>query len=129
MGSKSKKFSNKVLHFNNQVRKQKVDFLMNSLFYNFAALIFYSLLFRSKLIPRIISIWGLIAVILLLIDRMSFELSGYTVGSISGLHVLGLHLGFNVIVLGIWLIINGFIQKIKTLPKVSESRTTTIKTF
>lgn len=82
--------------------------LINAFFYNLGALIFYSFLYRIKLIPRAISVWGIIGVSLLIIDRLTFELFDLTVGAISGLPILGLHLGLIEIFLGVWLIIKGF---------------------
>jgi Domain of unknown function (DUF4386) len=72
--------------------------------FSLAALIFYYLLYGSRLVPRWISIWGLIAVILLFAWNL-LELFGI---SISAGIILGLPIILNEIFLGIWLIVKGF---------------------
>jgi len=74
------------------------------IFFGLAALIFYSLLFQSRLVPRFISVWGLIAVVLILTWNL-LELIGI---SVPGGLFLALPIILNEIFLGIWLIIKGF---------------------
>ena len=73
-----------------------------AIFYNSAALIFFYLMHRSKLIPRFISICGIVGV------TLSF--TGTILGFFgSGLSTyLGLPMGLIEIFLGLWLIIRGF---------------------
>ena len=72
------------------------------IFFGLGALIFYYLLYQSKLIPRFISVWGLIGVpltftgVLLVMFGFNLEL------------ILFLPLGVNEIFLGVWLIVKGF---------------------
>lgn len=73
------------------------------LIYCLGAWSFYGLLFYSKLIPRFISIWGLLAVTLLFIE-ITANLFATSVG---GLAIM-MPLGLNEIFLGIWLIFKGF---------------------
>ena len=68
-----------------------------------AALIFYYLLYQSKLIPRWISVWGVIAAILLILVSL-LEVTGI----ISELMILKLPIVLNELVLAIWLLIKGF---------------------
>jgi len=68
-----------------------------------AALIFYYLLYQSKLIPRWISVWGAIAAILLIVANL-LEVTGIT----SGLMILYLPIILNELVLAIWLMVKGF---------------------
>ena len=68
-----------------------------------AALIFYYLLYQSKLIPRWISVWGVIAAILLILVNLL-----EVVGIISAPMILYLPIILNEIVLAIWLIVKGF---------------------
>ena len=68
-----------------------------------AALIFYYLLYQSKLIPRWISVWGVIAAILLILVNL-LEVTGI----ISELMILKLPIVLNELVLAIWLIVKGF---------------------
>jgi hypothetical protein len=70
--------------------------------YGLGALIFYYLLHQSKLIPRFLSVWGLIGAPLVLINVM-LEIFGFNPALI-----LGFQMGLNEIVLGIWLIVKGF---------------------
>ncbi len=68
-----------------------------------AALIFYYLLYQTKLIPRWLSAWGGIAAILLILVLLLEE-----TGIISGLIILKLPIVLNELVLAIWLIVKGF---------------------
>ncbi len=71
--------------------------------YCFGTSLFYYLLFRTRLIPRFIPIWGLIGVLLLFAEITS-NIFG---GSIGGIMIM-MPLGLNEIFLGIWLIVKGF---------------------
>ncbi|MEN7982445.1 MAG: DUF4386 domain-containing protein [Nanoarchaeota archaeon] len=71
-----------------------------------SAFMFYYLLYKSKLIPRFISVWGVIALILVLIVNL-LEITG----NIPPMQIL--FLGYfpiilNEVFLAIWLIIKGF---------------------
>jgi hypothetical protein len=74
-----------------------------------SASMFYYLLFTSRLLPRFISIWGMVGVLLLLAEVVS-NIYGKTLGGIP----LMLPMGLNEIFLGIWLIAKGF-----TLSKIN----------
>ena len=73
------------------------------------ALLFYFVLYKSKLIPRFISAWGFLAAALLLTGSVLILLEVFT-----GISQLGLELIFvlpiavNEMVLAIWLIVKGF---------------------
>jgi len=69
----------------------------------FSASLFYYLLFKTNLLPRFISIWGLTGVLLLFIEIMS-NIFGHSLGGI----IIMLPMGLNEIFLGIWLIAKGF---------------------
>lgn len=77
---------------------------MLGIFFSLGALIFYYLLYRSRLVPRFISVWGLIAVVLVFAWNL-LELFGL---SISAGLIFGLPIILNEIFLGIWLIAKGF---------------------
>src|SRR5258706_3202934 len=79
-----------------------------------SASMFYYLLFQSKLIPRFISIWGVIGVLLLFTEILS-NIYGHSVGGI----MIMLPMGLNEIFLGIWLIVKGV-----NLPATNSSDTT-----
>ncbi len=68
-----------------------------------SASMFYYILFQSRLIPRFISIWGLIGVLLLFTEIVS-SIFGHSLGGI----MIMLPMGLNEIFLGIWLIVKGF---------------------
>jgi len=69
-----------------------------------SALIFYYLLYQLKLIPRFISVWGVIAVIILLVGNL-LEIMGI---SPVMLIFLFLPIMLNEVFLAIWLIVKGF---------------------
>lgn len=81
-------------------------FLMVSLTFGVGALLFYFMLYRLRLIPRIISIWGLIGATFVLIsfavDVFGFSLEA-TISTILGLPML-----LNELFLGVWLLVRGF---------------------
>ena len=66
------------------------------------ALVFYYLLYQSKLIPRFISVWGLIGATLALTGTL-LEMFGSNL-----LVILFLPGGLNELFLGVWLIVKGF---------------------
>jgi len=68
-----------------------------------AALIFYYLLYQSILVPRWLSVWGVIAAILLVIANL-LEVTGL----VSELMILYLPIILNELVLAIWLMVKGF---------------------
>jgi hypothetical protein len=71
------------------------------LFFSLGALLFYYLLYKSKLIPRFISVWGFIGAIFI------FALIFLEAGLVLNL-ILVLPIILNEIFLGIWLIVKGF---------------------
>ncbi len=73
------------------------------LLYCLGAWSFYGLLFHSRLIPRFISVWGLIAVSLLFAEILA-NVFGSSIGDIM---IVGMPLGLNEISLGIWLMAKG----------------------
>jgi hypothetical protein len=77
--------------------------------FTFGALMFYSVLYRSKLIPRFISAWGFIAAALLLTGSVLIMVD--TFAGTSGLVlelIFALPIAVNEMVLAIWLIVKGF---------------------
>ena len=70
---------------------------------------FYSVLYRSKLIPRFISAWGFIAAALLLTGSVLIMVDMFTGISDLGLELIfALPIAVNEMVLAIWLIVKGF---------------------
>ena len=73
-------------------------------FFIVGALLFYILLYRSRVIPRFISIWGVLATIILFIITI-IKLFGV---DLSILNALVLPMILNELFLAFWLIIKGF---------------------
>jgi len=80
--------------------------LLIPIFFCLGAFLLYSLLYRSKLLPQFISIWGGAATALILILNLS-SIFGLKVGMGASL-VLALPIILNEIFMGIWLIVKGF---------------------
>jgi hypothetical protein len=81
-------------------------FQMLNLVFSLSALLLYAMLFRSRLIPGFISIWGLIAAALVLLNTVLGWFNpdlGQSLGMLTGLPML-----LNEVFLGIWLIVRGF---------------------
>jgi hypothetical protein len=74
------------------------------IFFSLGALLLYSSLYRSKLLPRFISVWGLIAVVLLLAWNLAVAFGM----SIEAGIIFGLPIILNEIFMGFWLIVKGF---------------------
>lgn len=82
-------------------------FQMLSLIFSFSALLLYYMLLRTRLVPQFISIWGLIAASLVLLNTVLSWFSpdlGKAFGMITGLPML-----LNELCLGVWLIARGFL--------------------
>lgn len=69
------------------------------------ALVFYYMLYRSRLIPRFISIWGLFGALTVLTTTM-LDIFAISVPSAVGV-VLGIPMLLNELFLGVWLIVKG----------------------
>ena len=78
--------------------------LLTPIFFGLGALLLYTLLYRSRLVPRFISAWGLIAVVLMLAWNLA---ANFGMSSSAGM-IFVLPLILNEILLGIWLIVKGF---------------------
>lgn len=76
--------------------------------FTLGALIFYGALFKSKLVPAFISIWGFIAAFLLLIGALLGILDLFDISLIKIL--FGALVALNEITLSIWLIVKKFNQ-------------------
>jgi hypothetical protein len=91
-------------------------FQMLSLIFSVSGLMFYSMLYRSKLIPRFISVWGLIGAASVLVNTL-FDLFGVGLGILGNLGVLML---LNELFLGVWLIVKGFNASAITSPSAGQ---------
>jgi hypothetical protein len=75
--------------------------LLVTLFFSLGALLFYSILYKTVLIPKFISVWGFIGVVLIL--SLIFFRSDIIINMILNLPII-----LNEIFLGIWLIVKRF---------------------
>jgi hypothetical protein len=87
-----------VLMANRQWAFQMISITMGS-----GALLFYTMLYREKLIPRFISVWGLLGAAVVLGNAL-FDMFGVTLPNLGYLMLL------NELFLGVWLIVKGFNQ-------------------
>ena len=80
---------------------------MLTLVFCFGAVLFYILLYRSRIVPRWITVWGFVGIPLY---TAAYVLSMYGVidGNSSGQNLLQLPLGVQEMVLAIWMIARGF---------------------
>jgi hypothetical protein len=78
-------------------------FQMVSITFVLGALLLYTMLYQSKLIPRFISIWGLLGTAVVLVNTI-LDMLGVPPGN------LGIVMLLNEVFLGIWLIVKGFNQ-------------------
>jgi hypothetical protein len=76
-------------------------FQMVAITLGLGALLFYTMLYQAKLIPRLISIWGLIGAVVVLANTL-LDSFGIPPGN------LGLLMLLNELFLGVWLIVKGF---------------------
>jgi Domain of unknown function (DUF4386) len=76
-------------------------FQMVSITFGLGALLFYTMLYQTKYIPRFISIWGIIGAISVLANSV-LEIFGLPSGN------LGVIMLLNELFLGVWLIVKGF---------------------
>ena len=84
--------------------RQRLVGQLTGIFFCLSALLLYTLLYQSRLVPRFISLWGLVAVALVLTWNI-LEMFGIHIGA--GI-ILGLPMILNELVLAIWLIAKGF---------------------
>lgn len=78
-------------------------YLIHGYIFAVPALMLYFLLYKSKLIPRWLSVWGIVASAILIIVNLL-----EVVGVISTIEILYLPIVLNEAVLAMWLILKGF---------------------
>lgn len=79
------------------------------LIFAFGALIFYIALYQSKMVPRWISVWGLIAVVLMVTSGVSAMFAVELPDAVFGLLVVPI--AIQEMVMAVWLIVKGFNQE------------------
>ncbi|MCE1252505.1 MAG: DUF4386 domain-containing protein [Anaerolineae bacterium] len=75
-------------------------------FFCLGAFLFYLILFRTGLLPKFISIWGLVAVILIFVLNFAAA-AGLTINPVLGIS-FALPIILNEVFLGVWLMVKGF---------------------
>jgi hypothetical protein len=88
------------------VEGMNYSLLIGGLAFSLAALMYYYLLFQSKLIPRWLSLWGLIGVTLGLAAYLNQFFSASA--SSSGIDIGHLPIFLQEMVFAVWLIVKGF---------------------
>ncbi len=73
--------------------------------FSVGALLYYVLFYRSRLVPRWLSVWGIGAVILMLVACL---LAVFTQNDVTTYTILALPIGVQEMVLAVWLIAKGF---------------------
>ncbi len=76
-------------------------FQMVSIMLSLGALLFYAMLYQTRLIPRFLSIWGLLGAAVVLANAL-LDMFGLPPGN------LGVIMLLNELFLGVWLIVKGF---------------------
>jgi Domain of unknown function (DUF4386) len=82
------------------------DLLGARMFCGFAAMPFYYILYRAKLVPRFLSIWGLIGTLIYL--TIAFMIMFDVNPNLTTEVILTLPFALNEMVLAVWLIVKGF---------------------
>ncbi len=83
---------------------RELIYVSHAYFFIVASMLFYYLLYRSNLLPRFISVWGMIALVSLLIGNL-LEVMGNTHPMIKLFYPL---IMLNEVFMAIWLIVKGF---------------------
>jgi hypothetical protein len=78
-----------------------------TVFFSLGALVFYRLLYVSKLLPRFLSAWGVIGGVLTLVASI-LGMFGLLAGNIALVAILWMPIALNEVVLAGWLIFKGF---------------------
>ena len=85
--------------------------LISTIVFSISALILNYILYRSKLIPRWLAIWGLIGAACVLLYGL-LGLFGLTADSVT-LNLLAAPIAIQEMVFAVWLIVKGFNPKVK----------------
>lgn len=83
-------------------------FVFGVLAFCVGALMYYGIFFQTRLIPRWLSVWGLVAIVALLAAALLTVFDGEPYSVSGNLIVLALPIALQEMVLAIWLIVKGF---------------------
>ena len=87
--------------------RSSVAGLFIPVFFGLGSLLFYYLLYQSRLVPRFVSVWGLIGAVLILTLNLLLTSNLLEAGIATGL-IFALPIMTNEIFIAIWLIVKGF---------------------
>ncbi|MEL7489339.1 MAG: DUF4386 domain-containing protein [Pseudomonadota bacterium] len=82
-------------------------FLLVLVVFSVGTFLFYPMLFRFGIVPRVLSVWGLIGGVMLLVSCVSILFGWIEMGGTTDL-LLSLPIWINEMALAIWLIVKGF---------------------
>jgi len=82
-------------------------FMLGMTVFEVAALMFYWMLFRARLVPRWLSVWGAIAIPLAAIATW-LPVTGITVSASTMINLLNVPIAVQEMVMAVWLIVKGF---------------------
>lgn len=83
-------------------------FVFGVLAFGVGALMYYSIFYQTRLIPRWLSVWGLVAILLLLAASLLTLFDGEPFSISGNLIVLALPIALQEMVMAVWLIAKGF---------------------
>lgn len=90
------------------VARDASGFVFAVIAFVFGALCYYTIFYQTKLIPRWLSAWGLLACLTLLTAVMTAIFSGPPYAISGSMVILAAPIALQELVLGIWLIVKGF---------------------
>lgn len=88
--------------------KDLAGFVFGVLAFGVGALMYYYIFFQTKLIPRWLSVWGLVAIVALLAAALLTVFDGEPFSVSGSLIILALPIALQEMVMAIWLIAKGF---------------------
>ena len=83
-------------------------FVLGVIAFCLGAAMYYYIMYRSRLIPRWLSVWGLLGLVLLLVMTLLIAFGEKISGPSGILVLLAIPLALQEMVLGVWLIVKGF---------------------
>ena len=88
--------------------KDLAGFVFGVLAFGVGALMYYYIFYQTKLIPRWLSVWGLVAIVALLAAALLTVFDGEPFSVSGSLIILALPIALQEMVMAIWLIAKGF---------------------
>lgn len=88
--------------------KNLAGFVFGASAFSIGAMMYYWVLYKSKLVPRWLSVWGLIGIVLMLVTSLSTLFAGEPFTISGNMLILISPIFFQEMVLAVWLIAKGF---------------------